>query len=248
MAQPDDSVGLMTRTRLAALIVAIVAPMAGCTSPDAAAPTSQTPTATTSSTTTAALTTTTTPRPTVALSDLAPLAEQASLAPNAFADLAGVMGEESSDTYPDSYALTEVCNLRLLADGETYVEHYRYWRVPNAGVTVKNIAYAYPRRTAVEVIGELVSGLGTCDEWTETDGTARKLVRNVPVERPAGLSDFVAFCQDSPDGAKRYACVAYLGHGNVVSRLSVARYDEGPRALEALRAFLPRAAQALLTP
>jgi len=229
-----------------AMLVVVVVPLVGCTPRPTAVATSQaTSTMTNTTTTTAAPTTT--PRPTIAVTELAPLAERASLAPNGLKDLGGVMEEESAEAYPEAYALTEVCDLRLLADRETYVDHYRHWRVSRGGYVVKNFVYAYHNRTAVEVIGELISGLGPCDEWIEIDDTTRKLVRNVAVDPPASLSAFLAFCQDSPDGTKRYACVAYLGHGNLVSRVSVARLDYGPRALDALQALLPRAAQALLT-
>ena len=181
------------------------------------------------------------------MAELAPQAKRAILPPDGLKDLGGVMQEESADAPPKAYALTEVCGVRLFADGETYVDHYRHWEVRRAGYAVKQFVYAYQELTAVEAIGELVSALGTCDEWTEIDDTARKLVRSVPVEPPGGLSAFSAFCQDSPDGRRRYACVAYLGHGNLVSRVSVARPDYGKGALDALQAILPRVAQALLT-
>lgn len=188
------------------------------------------------------MTTTSKPRPTIPVAELAASAKQAIIAPDGLKDLGGVAEDEHGETY----ALTEVCEIRLIAESYEYANYYRFWDVARAGYTVKNIGYAYHKSTAAEVIDELAAALVSCDEWTEIDGTQRVVVRNVPITAPPGLTEFYAFCQDSPAGARRFACVAYLGNGNLVSRLSVARPDYGRQALDALQALLPRAAQALL--
>jgi hypothetical protein len=172
------------------------------------------------------------------------------MAPDGLRDLGGVVEDE----HGEPFALTEVCEIELIAERAEYANHYRFWALDRAGTTVKNIGYAYQKNigyayhesTAAEVIDELSAALAGCREWTEVDGTARMIVPNVSMPRPEGLSQFLAFCQDSPDATKRYACVAYLGQGNLVSRLSTARLDNGMGALDELRTLLPRATQALL--
>lgn len=219
--------------------------LAACgSSPQAGSASTATQTVAQTPTTTNSPTPTTTTQPTVAIADLPALAEKANIPPNGLSGVGGVL----EDDHTELYALTEVCGLRLLADDRIYVDHYRYWRMARSGYTMKNLTYAYQKTTAAEAINELTAALTSCHRWTEVDDTERVVVRDVAVDQPGGLSAFLAFCQDSPTGARRFACVAYLGHGNVVTRVSVARPDyRSAPTVEALRAVLPHAAQALLT-
>jgi hypothetical protein len=88
-----------------------------------------------------------------------------------------------------------MCEIQLIAERAEYANHYRYWALDRAGTTVKNIGYSYHESTAAEVINELNVALTSCREWVEVNGTAQMIVPNIPVPRPEGLSQFLAFCR-----------------------------------------------------
>jgi hypothetical protein len=231
------------RGRRNLLVLAAMLPLVACGS--GAPARSEGPSSTTSSaivTTTTPSTTTSAPKPTIPLAELDAKARRIVMAPGGLKDIGGV----ATDEHGEQFALTEVCNVQLIVENSEYANYYRFWKIGRGSSTVKNIGYAYHRSTAADVINELGAALIGCHQWTEVDGTDRVMVPNVALTRPDGLSAFRGFCQDSPDGRRRYACVAYLGQGNLVSRLSVARPDYGKGALDELQSLLPRAAQSLL--
>ena len=223
-----------------AAVVMVAALAAGCGSDPAAGPAGTTGPTTAGSTTTVPATTTTT-KVTVPVAALPELAKRVVLAPDALVDVGGTAGDE----HADKFVLASSCEVDLLVERSEWANYYRDWSVPG-GVSVRSLGFAYPKSTGAEVINELGAALAGCDRWPGAAGEEFVLIRDAQLVRPQGLSAFYGYCFTLPDGSGMLGCSAFLGHGNLVARLSVTKDGGGPQVLDLINRLLPRAAQTLV--
>jgi len=179
---------------------------------------------------------------------LAERAKSVLMAPDAMVNVGVVVKPE--DRLEAGYWTSDYCNLRVIGEGDynIHVSHGRNWLSP--GITVYNTAHGYANITGAAAVDATRRNAQNCATYDGRyyNGTVKyELLDVVDLGAVAGVEDSYGRCERRTfdNSPPVFACVAYLGRGQLLSNIVVYFGSSAASALAKLRQIVPIAAAAL---
>lgn len=110
---------------------------------------------------------------------------------------------------------------------------------------VYDVVHFYEREIGAEMIGRVHAEVASCPTYQGSSGKEFTVHPDLPIDRPAGLSEFYGLCEQSNGNGS--LCLALPAHDNLVVKITVTGQGERDCWLDALASTLAIAPAPLLT-